>query len=584
MLSELRIENFAIIQQLELKFSPGLIIFTGETGAGKSIILDALEAVVGGRTDPTNVRSGAERANVEAVFTIPAASRDAILEFLKREDLLDDMDSITLSREMRREGRSTARINGRSVAQNLLKELGSYLVDIHGQSEHLSLRNVRQHINLLDRYAHSESLLSDYQKSYRNLIALRKELSDLRQSEQDALRQTDMLTFQLNEIDVARLQEREEEELKQERSRLANAESLASLAQQALNVLDESSPEAPSLSDQAGQVAQALASFSRIDTSQTELANQSQNLMENISDMIHELQTYIEKIEYNPKRLEQVEERLDLLHNLQRKYGGSIEAVKKYAKDARMQLDKITHASERIADLEEQEKTDINELASKAQALSEKRQQAAESLSKAVENELTDLSMAGARFAADIRHSTKADGLPFSDGNTVSFDETGVDQVEFIIAPNPGEGLKPLVKIASGGETSRLMLALKNVLAKADFIPTLVFDEIDQGIGGRVGGVVGEKLWQLGRTHQVFCVTHLPQLAAFGDQHCRVRKEVKDGRTLTLVDGLTHNNRLDELSQMLGGVSEANAVAAREALQQAQQRQKSLSASDGRTK
>ena len=584
MLSELRIENFAIIQQLELKFRSGLIIFTGETGAGKSIILDALEAVVGGRTDPTNVRSGAERASVEAVFTIPAASRDAILEFLKREDLLDDTESITLSREMRREGRNTARINGRSVAQNLLKELGSYLVDIHGQSEHLSLLNVRQHINLLDRYAHSESLLSDYQKSYRNLMALRKELSDLRQSEQDALRQTDMLTFQLNEIEAARLQDGEEDELKQERSRLANAESLASLAQQALNVLDESSPEAPSLSDQTGQVAQALASLSRIDTSQTELANQSQNLMENIGDMIHELQSYIDKIEYNPKRLEQVEERLDLLHTLQRKYGGSIEAVKKYADDARLQLDKITHASERIAELEVHEKTIVADLAGKAQALSEKRQQAAESLSKAVENELTDLSMAGARFAADIQHAPRADGLPFSDGSTVSFDETGADQVEFIIAPNPGEGLKPLVKIASGGETSRLMLALKNVLAKADFIPTLVFDEIDQGIGGRVGGVVGEKLWQLGRTHQVFCVTHLPQLAAFGDQHCRVRKEVKDGRTLTLVDGLTHSNRLDELSQMLGGVSEANAVAAREALQQAQQRQKILSASNGHTK
>lgn len=578
MLSELRIVNFAIIQHLELKFRSGLVIFTGETGAGKSIILDALEAVVGGKTDVTNVRSGADRASVEAIFSIPAASRDAILDLLKREDLLDDTEELTLSRELRREGRSTARINGRSVAQSLLKELGDYLVDIHGQSEHLSLLNVRQHINLLDRYAHTESLLAEYQKSYHALLSLRKELTDLRLSEQDAQRRTELLSFQLNEIEASLLQEGEEEELKQERSRLANAESLATFARQALSILDESTPEAPSLSDQAGRAAEALIALSRIDEGQAGLANQIQNLTENISDMIRDLQSYLEKIEYNPRRLEQVEERLDLLHNLQRKYGGSIEAVKKYALDAREQLEKITHAGERIIELEAQEKAYISELGVKALALSEQRRAAAASLGRAVESELNDLSMAGARFAADMRHSPSPNGLPLSDGNTVAFDESGVDQVEFLIAPNPGEGLKPLVKIASGGETSRLMLALKNVLAKADFIPTLIFDEIDQGIGGRVGGVVGEKLWQLGRTHQVFCVTHLPQLAAFGDQHWRVRKEVKDGRTLTLVDQLNQSNRLDELAQMLGGVSEANAIAARETLQQAQSRQKILSA------
>ncbi len=572
MIKELRIESFAIIQKLELKFEPGFIIFTGETGAGKSIILDAIEAVVGGKADVTSIRAGAERAAVEAVFAIPAASRTPIIELLQREDLLDDPQFVTLSRELRREGRSTTRINGRAVAQSLARELGAYLVDIHGQSEHLSLLNVRQHINLLDRYAHSEAELADYQKSFRSLLALRKELEQLRTSEQDAVRRTELLTFQSGEIEAARLVPGEEDELKLERNRLANAESLASFAQQALNLLEESTPEAPSVSDQFGQVAQALASLSRIDTGQAALSDQAISTAENIAEIIRSLQAYIEKIEFDPRRLEQVEERLNLLYNLQRKYGGSIEAVLKYLSDSRSQLEQIEHASERIAELEQAEAGLVSEVAQKALLLSQKRKQAALRMGASVEKELADLSMAGARFAADIQTETKENGLPVEGGAAVAFDESGLDNVEYLIAPNPGEGLKPLVKIASGGETSRLMLALKNTLAHADFIPTLIFDEIDQGIGGRVGSVVGEKLWELGRTHQVFCVTHLPQLAAFGEQHFRVRKEVKDGRTLTIVDRLDNSNRLDELTQMLGGISEVNAKAAHEALNNARQK------------
>lgn len=581
MLNELRIENFAIIQQLELKFNAGLIIFTGETGAGKSIILDALEAVIGGKTDATNVRSGADRASVEAVFSIPAENRSIIMDLLSREDLLEEGDTVIFSRELRKEGRSTCRINGRAVSLNLVKELGAYLVDIHGQSEHLSLLNVREHINLLDRYAQDSTELQDYQKAFHKLNEIRRELASLRSAEKDAQSRTELLTFQANEIEAAKLQDGEEDELKLERNRLANAESLASLAQQALNTLDESSPESPSLSDQAGQVSQALSSLSRIDAGQVELAAQGQELVENISDLIHSLQGYLDGIEYDPKRLEQVEERLDLIHVLQRKYGGSIPAVKKFAEDARKQLDKITHAGERITELEAQEQAILSELSGKAMLLSEKRKLAASTLGIGVEKELNDLSMAGARFSADIQFENDVNGAILPDGTRVVFDETGIDRVEFLIAPNPGEGLKPLVKIASGGETSRLMLALKNVLAMADYIPTLVFDEIDQGIGGRVGSVVGQKLWQLGRSHQVFCVTHLPQLAAFGDQHFRVRKEVKDGRTLTIVDQLSHQNRLDEISQMFGGVTEANAIAGREALQQAQQHQKQIIAAQG---
>lgn len=572
MLSELRIENFAIIQQLTLNFQPGLITFTGETGAGKSIILDAITAVVGGQADPSMIRAGAERASVEATFHLSNDNRQSLHEILSREDLLDDPDYVTLTRELRREGRSTARINGRSANLNLVREIGAYLIDIHGQSEHLSLLNVRQHIHLLDRYASSEVELRDYRKVYDQIIAIQRELQQLRQTEQDAERRTDLLSYQLQEIDSAQLRPGEDLELRQERDRLANAENLASLAQQTLSLLDEGSPEAPAMTDLAGQVVQAMASLARIDPAQNSMAEQAASLAELLSDLTMEIHNYQEAIEFNPHRLEQVEERLDLVLKLQRKYGGSVETALAFAEKARQELDTIAHATERIAELEAQAQQILGVLAQKGLALSNKRKAAAQTLQNAVEDELNDLSMAGARFAVNFQTTPDPAGVPLENGERASYDPSGMDRVEFFIAPNPGEGLKPLVKIASGGETSRLMLALKNVLVSADHIPTLIFDEIDQGIGGRVGMVVGEKLWQLARQHEVLCVTHLPQLAAFGDQHFRVQKLVEDGRTITRVEEMHDATRLDELALMLGGVNEANRRAANETLHIAHQR------------
>ena len=581
MLTELRIENFAIIQHLDLELNAGLTTFTGETGAGKSIILDAIEALVGGRADLTQIRGGTERAILEAVFRIPAANRQALVQILEREDLLDDSDYVALGREIRREGRSAARVNGRSVNVSLLRELGNFLVDIHGQSDHLSLLNVRQHQVLLDHYAGAMELLESYRQSYQLLLALRRELAGLRQSEQDFTRRAEMLTFQLNEIEAARLQPGEEEPMRQERERLANAENLVGLAQKVLVILDDGNPEAPALTDQFGEVVQALASLSRIDHGQARLYEQALTQAEALSDIIRDLREYVEKIEFNSHKLEQVEERLDLLHTLKRKYGNSIENILAFAKDAAQKMETITHAAERIAELEAEEKLILEKLAQKAGELSHTRHSASETLAHSVEEELADLRMAGARFMVDLRREPQAAGLAVADGERVAFNENGVDQVEFLIAPNPGEGFKPLVKIASGGETSRLMLALKNVLARADSIPTLVFDEVDQGIGGRVGTVVGEKLWQLARRHQVFVVTHLPQLAAFGDQHYRVGKQIQDGRTITQVEKLTDTTRLDELAQMLGNLSEANRSAAQEALNQARQRAVQLAGLSG---
>ena len=573
MLTELRIEDFAIIDHLELHFTEGLTTFTGETGAGKSIILDAIEVLMGVKADATFIRSGVEKAILEAVFRIPQRSRAEIMEILEQEDLLDDPEYITFGRELRLAGRNTARVNGRSVSVGLLRQLGGFLVDIHGQSEHLSLLNVRSHLGLLDRYAASQPLLDAYRQMYKRLTDLRRELEKLRQSEKDAERRIDLLDFQIQEIRLANLGKVDEEDLRQERSRLANAENLSGMAQRSLLLLDEGSEEAPALTDALGQVVEALQSVAKIDKSQEPLSLRAEELAVNASDLARELRDYLEGIEFNPRRLNQLEDQIDLINRLKRKYGGTLEAVLAFAAKSEAELEMITHASERIEELEAEESRLLPELAQKALALSACRREAADTLASGVEAQLADLSMNGARFNVSFMRKDDENGLPMEDGSRVGFDANGIDSVEFLIAPNPGEGFKPLVKIASGGETSRLMLALKNVLAQADHVSTLIFDEIDQGIGGRVGAVVGEKLWQLARQHQVLCITHLPQLAAYGDRHYCVHKEVETGRTTTRVSRLQGDDRLNELALMLGQVSDVNRVAAQEALEQARQRQ-----------
>jgi len=567
MLTELHIQNFAIIDKLDLRFGPGLIILTGETGAGKSIILDAVVMLIGGKADTTFVRTDSEAAFVEGVFQLRGPEKEAVHSILQREELMDDPNYVVLTREVRREGRSVARVNGRTVNVSLLKELGAYLVDIHGQAEHLSLLDSRAHLGLLDRYAEVARPLSDYRQTYHTLLNLRRELNELRKAQADAERRIEMLTYQAEEIEAAHLKPGEDEELRKERDRLANAESLARNAQEALAVLEEGSPDTPAATDLIGQASQALAALAKLDSAQNELANQGEILLDTLSDVIHSLRDYLEEIEFNPKRLDEVEERLDLIHSLKRKYGGSIPAVIASGTEARKQLETITNAAERIEQLELEEAKLLEKLAQQGGVLTEKRKSAATALGKGIESELDDLRMAAARFNVDFQTKADPNGAPSQNGTRIGFDQNGFDRVEFLIAPNPGEGLKPLVKIASGGETSRLMLGLKNVLARADEVPSLIFDEIDQGIGGRVGMVVGQKLWNLSRMHQVFCVTHLPQLAAFGDEHYQVQKLIQGNRTLTRVERLDGEPRLLELSQMLGAVGEGTIRSAHELLQ-----------------
>ena len=567
MLTELRIKNFAIIQTLQLDFVNGLVVFTGETGAGKSIILDALEAVLGGRAETSTIRTGGDRALVEATFRLDEKAKPAVHALLEAEDLLDDPDFITLGREIRMEGRNTARINGRTVTATLQREIGAHLVDIHGQSEHLSLLRVRNHMDLLDRFAGTGPALADYRKTYDQLRQVRKDLKALRQSEQDAARRMDMLSFQVQEIDTAKLETGEEEKLRQERTRLANAESLAKHSQNAQMLIEEGTPEVPGISELLGEVVAALAALAKIDPSTLEHHERAEDSLTVLQELALDLQNYAENIEFNPRLLDRIEERIDLINRLKRKYGNSIEEILAFGERARRELDSITHAEERMAELEAEETRLLKILAQKGQTLHDQRLKTAESLSRSVESELNDLRMASARFQASLDAREDPDGLPLADGRRVAFDAHGYDRVEFLVETNPGEGYKSLVKVASGGETSRLMLALKNVLAKADTVPTLIFDEIDQGIGGRGGMGVGEKLWKISRQHQGMCITHLPQLAAYGDQHYKVIKQLVGGRTHTEVSPLVESDRRQELAQMLGPIGEGTLRSADEILQ-----------------
>lgn len=562
MLAELRIQNFAIIQDLTLTFTNGLVVLTGETGAGKSIILDALNAVLGGRVDVNDIRRDSEKAVIEAVFELDAPSAAAVRALLEPEGLWEENEPLTLSREIRSGGRSVARVNGRSVSLSLQSELGALLADIHGQSEHLSLLKVRHHLELLDRFAHHEDALSQYARLYRHWLADRAELEELLKLQQYAKDRTDMLKYQIQEIETARLKTDEEADLRQERTLLANAETLHSLSQQALSALDEGG-EIPPVTDLLGQAQHALDELARIDPQMSAMSERADQALNTISEIAYELRGYLENIEFNPTRLDQIEERLNTLNFLKRKYGGSLESIKAYLQNAKDELAKVENVEEQIIEVEFKISRIKEELGAVAGALSRERRGTAKQLENGIETQLKNLQMKNARFQVNFALTPDADGLEL-DGQRVAFDATGADKVEFLIETNPGEGLKPLVKIASGGETSRLMLALKHVLAEADQIPTLVFDEIDQGIGGRVGVIVGQMLWQLGRKHQVMCVTHLPQLAAYGDQHLRVSKHEADGRTLTHVLALDANGREQELAGMIGAVSAGTLQSARD--------------------
>jgi DNA repair protein RecN (Recombination protein N) len=605
MLTELRIRDLAIIDRLDLTFAPGFNVLTGETGAGKSIIIDAVNLLLGDRASADVVRAGAERTEVEGLFQLGAAVSARLAPLLADNGLEGDRpDELVLAREVRANGRSVARVNGRGVTTALLGEIGGLLVDVHGQGEHLSLLREREHVGLLDRYAGLNGEAAQAADLARRVRGVRRELESLRQDERERARRIDLLAYQAEEIRAANLAPGEAEMLEAERRRLANAEQLAALSSEALAMLsggdilglgDEAGQGALGALDALGTAEQALSRLARVDPGATSLGEQLGEAAALLDDLARELARYRDAIEFNPHRLAEVEERVHLIHGLQRKYGDTIPDVLAYGERAAVELEAISHAEERITALEGEELRLLGEIGRQGAILSQARRAAGATMARAIEVELADLQMAQARFAVAITWAADPTGAVVAADVATAASEApgryafvahGLDTVAFLVSANPGESLKPLAKVASGGETSRLMLALKTVLGRADETPTLIFDEIDQGIGGRVGRTVGRKLWGLtrgqgsmgageqrsggaegastighqpsaGLGHQVLCITHLPQLAAYGDAHFHVAKHVAGARTVTEVRTLTGDGRVVELAQMMGADSES---------------------------
>ncbi len=568
MLTELTIKNFAIIDTLTLNFTAGFNVLTGETGAGKSIIIDAVNLLLGGRATSDSVRADTKSAFVEGQFQLSDTEQKLISPILAREGLADEDDNILiLGREIRANGRNFCRVNGRTVSLSLLSEIAAPLVDIHGQHHHLSLLQTKMHGAFLDRFGNLNSQRQAITQLYKKLQNTRKELHRLQQDAQHIARRIDQLQFQVDEILAAGLQLGEEETLNTERTRLSNAERLSQLANESYHLLAEGNDEQVSAADLVGQAVHSLNNLLRIDESANELPELAESISYQLEDLAGQLQGYVESVEFSPERLQEVEERLGLIFSLKRKYGDSIAEILAFEEKASAELENISGAEDRIESLLAEEDNLRHQLGNLAEKLSTARRKAGKKLAHGVESELKSLGMARTQFEVNIAQTPTDDGV-FVNGEAFACDETGIDKIEFLIAPNPGEPLKPMAKIASGGETSRLMLALKTVLARADETPTLIFDEIDQGIGGRIGGVVGDKLRSLAHLadHQVLCITHLPQIAAYGDTHFHVVKIIKNNRTGTRVNTLEGAARIDELAQMLGTLTDATRLSAQELL------------------
>jgi DNA repair protein RecN (Recombination protein N) len=520
------------------------------------------------------VRTGARAAHVEAVFSLEPGLEAALSQALAGYDLLvEGDDSLILSREISAGGRGTARVNGRAVPVSLLASLGELLVDIHGQSEHLSLFRVAGHLDLLDRYADTLAPREAVAALVHRLRALQSEEERLRASRQDAARRLDSLRYQLEEIEAAQLRPDEEAALEAERVVLANADRLASLGATAQALLSDGDRGEESALDLLNRAAHALGDLVRIDAGQSALLESVHAAIYGLEEAARDLTHYRSAIDADPARLSALEERSTLLQGLKRKYGATVADILAYAEQAAAEQAALLGAQDRLDDLAAEAETLRVEIGRQAGALSEARKAAAATLSRRMEAQLGDLNMQRARFAVSLNWEAASGGVPVPDHEgRYACDDTGLDRVEFLLSPNPGEDLKPLARIASGGEASRLMLALKTILSAADRTPTLIFDEVDTGVGGRSGQVVGEKLRALGVDHQVVCITHLPQVAALGNEHLRIEKQLVGERTRTNVTPLRGAERVREIAAMLGGlpVSESTMRAATELLTRAQ--------------
>ena len=576
MLIELAIDDFAIIDRSRIAFGPGFNALTGETGAGKSILIDALGAVLGERVGSDVVRTGARAARVEALFDVSEldgndAFRAAAVDL--GVELAEDHDQLVLTREISANGRSVARINGRTANASTLSRLGRFLVDIHGQSDHISLLRPAEQLDMLDRFAGTGSLRAEIAEGVGALRALERRIAAITGQSREREQRIDFLTFQVSEIDAAELVDGEEERLLAERHILANAERLghdATLVTMSLSGSEndfgggEAAPAAlPAVRAASG----AIGDIAAIDSAAGDLAERLQEILVLLEDLAADLRDYRDGVEADPGRLQAVEDRLDVIRSLKRKYGATIAEVLAAGERARAELDSLTGSRTDVDALGEEAERQRRSLGTSATRLSARRAEAARQLAVAMETTLADLNMGRVRFSVALEQSADAAGVPIGEEQRrVAIDTTGADRVTFMLAPNAGEVPRPLARVASGGETARLMLALKSILSAVDAIPTLVFDEIDVGVGGRSGQVVGEKLWGIEGGHQVIVITHLAQIAAFADGHFRISKHDTGERIVSEVAPVDGRERLDELAAMLDGVpvteaSRANARA-----------------------
>lgn len=561
MLLELTIRNFAIIRDLRISFATGLNALTGETGAGKSIIIDALGAVLGARVSSDLVRSGARSAWVEALFDVNALEANRRWQDALTEHGIEPEEGLLiLSRDINSSGRSVARINGRSVTAATLATIGGFLVDIHGQSEHLSLLRPAVHLELLDQFASLGERRDRFAELAREYGAIERRIEATRSNARERAQRADLLSFQVEEIGAAQLEPGEDDALERERSVLANAERLALLAADAYQLLDggdEASGEPLSGAlDPLRRAVERVEELARIDRAHEPLASQMREVQFLLEDHALTIRSYAEDVEADPARLAEIEDRLALIKQLQRKYGATLEEVLAHYERARTELDELQNSEEHIEGLRETAERLRQQLGSLATAMSIARRGAAEALVEQVEHSIAELNMGRSQFQVAFGPLGGSSTVPVEiDGERYErpFDATGVDRVEFLIAPNAGEVPRPLAKIASGGEMARLMLALKSILSTADDTPTLVFDEVDVGVGGRSAQPVGEKLWRLGEAHQVLVISHLPQVAGFAESHYKITKLDREGRTETSIDLLDAAARLDELAAMFDG-------------------------------
>ncbi len=557
-LAELSIRDFAIVDQIRIEWTDGFIALTGETGAGKSIIIDALGAAMGDRFDPTWLRAGAERAAVEAIFW-GVASDGPIAAGLAEVGCEVEDDQVVLTRDVQ-SSRSVARVNGRTVPLSVVQELASRLVDVHSQASHLSLSRVSQHLAILDRFGRAGELRTAMASATSAIRGLRREIERLQNSDRQAQRESVLLRHEVEEIDAAGTHGGEEDELIAQRSRLRNTLRLRQLAVATHDALEGGDEGAGALELLSEAVARAdeIRSLDGTFDGETDRLVDALDAAEELSRTVRR---YADSLEEDPEALATIEERMLLLADLKRKYGSTLADVLSYRETAARRLQELEHSEERIQGLRQQELETRRAAAATAVSLSALRASAARELDALVQSEMVALGMSSGVFCVAVSRRRDAEGLEIEgEDEPVAFDETGVDRVEFLMSANAGEPPRPLVQIASGGELARFMLALKSALSAVDETPVLIFDELDQGIGGRMGHVLGEKLWRLSREHQVVCITHLPQVAAYADAHYAVGKVVEGGRTVTRVERLTEEGRVAEITQMLGGSAAGSAM------------------------